>query len=280
MGRCDVKIRGAYAHSRTFTLLEQEGHLVAAMLAHGLTSLRSSGLVNKGALYSASFHLCIGIERMMKLVIVLDHMALHKLQPPTGQVIKSYQHDLSHLLKDVRTISANIEGDPLAVTMAPRLNQQIMQVIGMFGSGQIRYFNIEALATIPTNNDPLVHWHDLFDEIIANDVSKQQHWKARMQGATVGAMIDRAGIVAISDLRGSPLCGETMIRRTVLEDEAARFATFRVIQILDALKAVLVARCYACLNVGAGVPYMGEFFTFFTAEKAFALKKRRWIAPH
>ncbi len=266
----------------TFNLLQQEGHLVASMLAHGLTSLRSSGCANKGALYSASFQLCIGIERMMKLVIVLDHMASNALRPPTAKAIQDFSHDFRRLITATRAISANVKGDPIAAALAPSLNQEIMEVIGMFGRGDVRYFNIEALALASNKDDPLVRWHLLFDRIVASDVSERKKAKAQFCSATIGAVIDRVGMVIRSDLRGAPLSGETMVERTVLEDEAARYATYRVIQILDAVRAVLVARCYQCIGIANGVaqvPYLNEFFYFINAEKEFALNKRRWIAP-
>jgi len=74
------------AFSATWFLLEQEGLLARACLCNGLTALRRANLGGKkGLFYLAFFELSIGFERMFKLVLIIDHMAQHKLAPPPSK---------------------------------------------------------------------------------------------------------------------------------------------------------------------------------------------------
>jgi hypothetical protein len=50
----------------SFLLLHQEGHLISACLALGLTELRVANVHNKGALYSSLLNISVGMERLMK----------------------------------------------------------------------------------------------------------------------------------------------------------------------------------------------------------------------
>ena len=63
--------------SEKFKLLQQEGYLTQSSLCQGLTFLRKANLGEKerGLFYSAFFQLSIGIERFMKIVVILDYMS-------------------------------------------------------------------------------------------------------------------------------------------------------------------------------------------------------------
>lgn len=90
----------------TWYLLQQEGFLAQACLCNGLTALRQANLGDsKGRFYSAFFELSIGLERVLKLVLILDHMARQQLQPPDTKTVKNYGHKLSALFNSAKTIN-------------------------------------------------------------------------------------------------------------------------------------------------------------------------------
>jgi len=70
--------------SRTFSLLQQEGHLARASLLTGIDFLLRANLDERkiGNFYSSFFQLAIGIERILKLVIITNHMLENKYKPP------------------------------------------------------------------------------------------------------------------------------------------------------------------------------------------------------
>ena len=112
--------------SATWFLLEQEGLLAQACLCNGLTALRRANLGDKkGLFYSAFFELSIGFERMLKLVLILDHMARNQLAPPDSKAIEDYGHKLRSLLDATRAVCATrgmtaldaFQGDSLPIVI-------------------------------------------------------------------------------------------------------------------------------------------------------------------
>lgn len=57
--------------------------------------------------YSAFFKLSIGFERVLKLVLILDHMARNQLAPPDSKAAENYGHKLRALF-DTAQISRTI----------------------------------------------------------------------------------------------------------------------------------------------------------------------------
>jgi hypothetical protein len=93
--------------SPTWYLLEQEGLLAQACLCNGLTALRRANLGDKkGLFYSAFFELSIGFERVLKLVLILDHMARNQLVPPDSKAVEDYGHKLRALFDAAKSVCA------------------------------------------------------------------------------------------------------------------------------------------------------------------------------
>lgn len=83
--------------SRTFALLQQEGHLARTSLLSEIDLLLKANLDerNIGRFYSAFFQLTVGIERILKLVIITNHMLENNYKPPTDEELrKKYGHNL------------------------------------------------------------------------------------------------------------------------------------------------------------------------------------------
>ena len=74
----------------SFLLLQQEGYLISSCLSNGLTELRAANVHNKGAFYSSLFNISVGTERLLKAIIIIDHMLRNDLAPPTRRELKGY----------------------------------------------------------------------------------------------------------------------------------------------------------------------------------------------
>jgi len=75
---------------KSFHLLAQEGHLAKSALLSGFDFLlRAEANANKdGQFYAAFFQLSIGIERLLKLVVVAQHMLENNFVSPTPKQLK------------------------------------------------------------------------------------------------------------------------------------------------------------------------------------------------
>ncbi len=81
----------------SFFLLRQETLLVESSLAAGVTAVRNGTLMDRGKLYSGFFQLSIGMERLFKLILVIDFMVSNRLSRPTNKWLRDYGHDLVRL---------------------------------------------------------------------------------------------------------------------------------------------------------------------------------------
>ncbi len=81
----------------SFLLLQQEGHLISSCLTNGLTELRAANVHNKGAFYSALFNLSVGIERLLKAIVIIEHMLNNNLSVPNKRQLKRYGHNIVEL---------------------------------------------------------------------------------------------------------------------------------------------------------------------------------------
>ena len=66
----------------SYLLLQQEGYLISSSLTTGLTELRAAHVHNKGAFYTALFNLSVGFERLLKAIVIIDHMLDNGLAVP------------------------------------------------------------------------------------------------------------------------------------------------------------------------------------------------------
>ena len=87
--------------SKEERLLLIEGSLTAFSLAEGLDCLRKASVYEKGMYYQAFFSLSIGIERLLKLIIIYDHRAKNNGNFPENKEIKAKGHDLYEMFNVV-----------------------------------------------------------------------------------------------------------------------------------------------------------------------------------
>jgi len=97
-------------YSRTYLLLQNEGHLLQGCLQSALTALKRSSSVERGALYVALFNYSIGLERLLKLSLLLDHCVTNKGAFPTHAQIKSFGHDVGTIYKKAKAVSEPLPG--------------------------------------------------------------------------------------------------------------------------------------------------------------------------
>ena len=87
--------------SKEERLLLIEGSLTAFSLAEGLDCLRKANVYEKGLYYQAFFSLSIGIERLLKLIIIYDYRVKNNGKFPENKEIKTKGHDLHEMFNIV-----------------------------------------------------------------------------------------------------------------------------------------------------------------------------------
>lgn len=136
-------------------LLLIEGSLTAFSLAEGLDCLRKANVYEKGLYYQSFFSLSIGIERLLKLIIIYDYRVENDGSFPENKVIKEKGHNLYEMFN---IVAPNIlEND---------LFNSVIHFLSDFAK-TTRYYNLDVLTGREIQKlNPLEEWKNIENMIL------------------------------------------------------------------------------------------------------------------
>jgi hypothetical protein len=262
----------------SFILLEQEGFLISSCLGRGLTDLRSAHVHNKGAFYSSLFNLSIGMERLLKALVIIEHIATNNLSVPTKNKLKSYGHNIQELYDQcVKIANARSVAVPDRHSLNP-IQKEIISLLSDFAQ-TTRYFNLDGLNPSHVGRDPLDHWGQIVTAILEKDVPKAQKEKILNQSNLIASAIDDITITIMHGLDKTPLSTEEALALPGLHDQAAKYAVLHVVKILAPLRELTseLSHLAYTLNTPEPVfPQMQEFIQWLWDDRQYILRKKRW----
>jgi len=97
----------------TFTLLQNEGYLMQGCLKASLNGILAGTNAQPGPLYAAFFNYAIEMERLLKILLLLDRWHLER-QFLTNDELKAKGHTLQNLHQDV--LSRPVPSDRRGIT--------------------------------------------------------------------------------------------------------------------------------------------------------------------
>lgn len=273
-------------YSPTWFLLKQEGLLEQACLCNGLTALRHANLGDKkGLFYSALFELSIGFERLLKLILILDHMANNKLAPPPSKYIAGFRHDLIRLFDATKAVCAARGLTFLDAFPPDSLPIRILDFLDRFADTGGRYSNINKLTghKHQAADDPIVKWGEIASRIMREQATPRGRQRAQLNGQMVSAAFGGVAASLVSDLNQQLMDIAPLHVRISELDTAARYAIYALVTLIAALREVLGSLCGSARtanppgNSGVDdVPDMKEFFQFAWTDRQYVMRKRRW----
>lgn len=272
--------------SATWFLLEQEGLLAQACLCNGLTALRRANLgEKKGLFYSAFFELSIGFERMLKLILILDHMANNKLAPQPSKNIAGFGHDLFRLFDATKAI-CTVRGLNFLDEFPPdSVPIRILDFLDQFANTNGRYSNINKLTghSHKAGADPIAKWGEIASRIMREKAKPRERKRALMNGLMANVAFGGAAVSLISDLSQQPMAVASLHVRASELDIAAKYAIYALVTLIAALREVIDSLCDGALTANppgksgmVDLPNMKEFFQFAWADRQYVMRKRQW----
>ncbi len=227
--------------SESFLLLQNEAYLIETCLTHGLQALRNAELSKEGNFYTAFFQLSVGLERLMKVTLIIDYMAKHEHATPDARAIRSYGHDLKTLFEQVHSIKSSSSAHPLDAIAPGSLEHDIPVFLGHFAHFSGRYFNLDRLSKKTSQIDPLAKWNEILFRILEEDVPKRTTNRIMRQSkALASSMPTKTMAVIVHDLKGQMLDFEGMVAVGRLQYAAAPYAVLRVFGLLRPIREMLV----------------------------------------
>ncbi len=262
----------------SFLLIQQEGYLMSTSLCTGLTALRSASLNNKGAFYSALFNLSVGIERLLKAIIIMEYMLNNNLQVPSKKQLKDFGHNIKELHKSAVEIANKRQVSVIPINELSSIDKGIIYLINDFALTS-RYHNLDALSSSHLREDPLAIWGDIIFEILKEDVSEYQKQKIFGEAVVFGEAIEQHSITLMHGLDRKKLSTIEALALPGLHDQAVKFAVLRIINFLMPLKQLIKTLSNMSYTLDLPMPpypFMQEFLQWLWDDRRYVLRKKRW----
>jgi hypothetical protein len=135
--------------------MQREGYITSSCICTAFNELLNVGVSGKGRFYVAFFQLAIGIERTLKLAIIVDHMVENGLKPPGSRATKEYGHDLCVLHDRAKSIAESRPSTQIISFEQKAVQRRILAFLTEFANSA-RYSNLDNLASGATRREPFV----------------------------------------------------------------------------------------------------------------------------
>jgi hypothetical protein len=255
----------------TFTLLQSEGHLMQHCFKSALGGLKTAPDGQPGPFYAAFFNYAIGLERLLKMLVLLDNW--HRERDfPTDKQLRQYGgksgHNVKMLYDSVLPLFKAYGVHWQNSWDLDDIDEDFLEFLADFANGS-RYFNLDMLVGAPrqTANNPIYRWQRLFYSAYERDHSNPEPATSRPD--VPEDMMDTSELT----------CHHIRIVN------ASRHICCRLVRLLVPLRELLIAMCEHIRNddfveegpdADPSVPQMDEFLEFVTGDKAVILKDEDW----
>ncbi|MGW3287540.1 hypothetical protein ACWDR3_23190 [Streptomyces sp. NPDC001002] len=250
--------------SPIFQPLLHEAGLAAHTLCIGLTTLRKANYQQTERYYGGFFNYTIGLERVMKLTILLDSLVEDGKFPSNKQLKDAYGHDLNKLLRAVQEIRAKLDQSELRWQLPhPDIIDDAVTFLAEFAK-TTRYYNLDVLSGKAPSLDPVARWFQVVGKpLLAKRPTRQTRRSAAYASAIQELMGDKLIIRSMRE-DGTPVTSAE--EASVAEHDSeyvAKEGTFLCTALARYVIEALRDRGYAARGAGHVVPAFGDFFALF-----------------
>ncbi|MFJ8631519.1 hypothetical protein [Streptomyces sp. NPDC093568] len=257
--------------STHWTPLVHEAGLASYCLGSGLASMRKANFAEPKHYYGAFFEYTIGLERVMKLALIVDHCVEYGTFPSNEKYAQKYGHRLTDLIVGLAGVRGQLEPDARVweAPDGPIVNAAV-SVLSDFARGA-RYYNIDVLTGKEPTTDPVARWFtEVGIPLLATRSRTQDVQWAKFVDDEVGNRVQ----IRFTDATGGPLSSfEDLARMTRDSEFVAKESTFLCAKLARYAISVLCARAEQA-SQNLGLPYFEEFFYALLLEDS-TLKKRK-----
>lgn len=250
-----------------------------------LSALRTGSSAERGPFYVAFFNYAIGLERLLKVLLLLDYWCRDR-RFPSNTELKQHGgrsgHDIEMLHTTVDGLFTRYGVERTKEFEPDDIDRELLRFLSDFAKSS-RYFNLDTLAGTAKNADPLAAWEALLDDVYESDVPELKRVSNEEQLDAVVEMTEAHVIhIPSTSMGGEPqsyreLCQDHEKIALVLPE-----MSWRLVKNLVPLKDLLIAvreRVHeddAQRSSDASVPFMEEFLDFVCGDKQVILTSEDW----
>jgi hypothetical protein len=269
-----------------FVALNREAELAKRVTCSGLSAIRRATPARSGIYYDAFFGISIGLERLAKLVWLIDQCITRRGSFPKDTDLRSLGHNILALLDKAKAIRSNricSQGAQnewkYATLSCDAVTISVIKCLSDFAQAT-RYFNIDFMVggKATQMGDPIKVWHNMVGAAVlatSEFAAKQSRWHAL---ATARAQILSPAIVIATSADGRAL--DDVADLLLGEHEAAEInkqVQWKVLGIVRFLCLLLIDLSDVANAEGHNfIPYLREHFGFFCEDDAIIRRYKTW----
>ena len=262
--------------------MQSEARLTKTALTTGLTHLRKADFGDVGGIYTGLAQLAVGMERLMKLCLILDFQRKNDLRNPTKADLKAYSHNLTSQFEACRRIGveSGMKLDRWPMSDREKAPWAALKVISDFAIN-LRYYNLDGLTESPESKSPIAQWAEVQWMVVEDNIRYSRRQKIAEE---VRQYCDRwklhGWIRSYDDQFQLQIDHFMRIRQLYL---ANGYMIWNLMLLLCPLYFLLDHLVDAVHEIEQGrvpeindVPYLTEFFPFLLADKQSCLRRKTW----
>ncbi len=263
-------------------LLAQEGHLASSSLLSGFEALATIDYDRQGTVYSALFSLSVGLERMIKIAVILEHKANHELANPTDKQLRTFGHSIIDLYSAARAagLSMGINDGWFDENSD---HYDMLDALSEFAVAS-RYYNFDQLSKRTDKADPLIRWFrvhlNLAESVLPN-------WRLEKFMARARTFCEDRGFLG---WEWGPL-GRIELTidanyQVAIANATRGHCVWTLIETIQPIYRLIdhltdeVQKMETAKGVVSTVPYMTEFFPFCLTSREAAVRRRSWTTMY
>lgn len=264
-------------------VIRQESMLIVELIGSGITSLGKANHVNKGLYYKAFFDLSIGLERLCKLILVVDYVIDNKGKMPSEKLVKDFGHKINELIKLVESIEIKHDVKSRFYLDKDDITKSIIENLDAFADAKRgRYANFSSLDNPQhIKHESVSKW---WDEVSIKIIKKYYHGtksqkKLEIDAGFLNISSSRNFIVMHTDEnRGKIDDLGSMIRRSKensISQKWSMFYTLKMVRWLSAIyKDISGSACY--INNHEAFFGSWEFFDVYHMDDKYLKSRKKW----
>jgi hypothetical protein len=228
--------------------------------------------------FQAFSSLSIGLERLGKLCVMLDHAIDNAGAFPTDAYMKKVGHDLVKLYDRSQTIKTSRQLTFRSLQdLSDPVRFSILEILSSFAKGD-RYANIDLLSGQTKSKDPMAAWASKVDARLYQSEVSAKRMAVIQTMAEQSACMDEYSFVLHTAEDGTPILSSgDAVLRTLKHEVVAPYRQLRVLQIVRYWVDLLCdLEILARTAMPLDVPFFSEILGPLASDDAYIRSRKTW----
>ncbi len=271
--------------SSQWIALCREAAIAGQLISAGLAALRKANYAATGLYSHAFFSLSIGLERLLKLIFIIDHAIQNGGKYPTERDLRTkFGHNLDKLFAHAKSVHQRLPNKRQRYELPPDgVENDILRFLATFATS-MRYYNLDYLVSgreTGTSIDPIAEWFGAIGgQILAKHYSQRQRQKDAQSAGVAEALLGKHALVRHTAEDGSLLTNiQSAALQTGKNKVIQKYGTFYCAKIARFLYMILYDLVYEAHRARLEIPYLYEFFFPFMNDDAYLLSRKTFPPP-